>query len=290
MRQIKTISVIICLITTILTITGKIYASTVSVNIHPSLLVLNASSGQKYQESVYFTNQTRETLEISAYASGFTEYKNTNHPIFISNDSERNWIDIQNYPKTVESNKSIKIKYSINIPQNAPAGSHMLSIIIKENSGKINVSLATLIIINISGKINVKGAIDKFYTPSLIMLQNKVPFIIDFHNYGNIVLSPSGFINIYNLWGKKITSISINNTNSLTLPGYTRKYTSSWNNSNILNQIGYYKAEIYLSYGVQGQAYNVSGKISFIEINWKEALITIFILIILVVYITQRRK
>ncbi len=290
MRQIKTISVITCLLVTILTITGKIYASTISVNIHPSLLVLHASSGQKYQESVYFTNQTGGTLEIRAYTSGFTEYKNTNHPIFISNDSERNWINIQNYPKTVESNKSVKIKYNLNIPQNAPAGSHMLSIIIKENSGKINVSLATLIIIKITGKINVKGAIDKFYTPSLIMLQNKVPFTIDFHNYGNIILSPSGFINIYNLWGKKVTSILINKTNSLTLPEYTRKYTSSWNNSNILNQIGYYKAEIYLSYGVQGQAYNVSGKISFIEINWKEALITIFILIILVVYIIQRRK
>ncbi len=291
MRQIKTVSAIICLLTLIFTTTGRIYASSVSLNIHPSLLVLNASIGQKYQEVTYFTNQTKENLKIIAYTSGFSEYKNTNHPIFIKNDNEKKWINIQNYPKTVDSNKSIKIKYSVNIPQNASAGSHMLSIIIKENSGQISVSLATLIIVNIAGNINVKGVIDKFYTPNLIMLKNKVPFTIDFHNYGNIVLSPSGFINIYNLWGKKVTSIPINSTNSLTLPGYTREYSSEWNNNkNILNQIGYYKAKIYLTYGVQGQIYNVSDQINFIEINWKEALITLLILIIFGMYIIRRRK
>lgn len=113
-----------------------------------------------------------------------------------------------------------------------------------------------------------------FYKDKQWYEYKSIDFTTEVENIGDVPVVPTGYIEIYNPYGKKIETDVVNETNITVEPGKTVNF----DNHTIINSkiglvgIGKYNATLTLFYGDN----EISKNLSYLVIPWRLALIIIF--------------
>ena len=234
--------------------------ATFAIGIRPLRYEVNVKPGNSIKGEVTVVNETDKDIIAEPIIQVFYKNDEAGLPIYLTKEEQLkqnkienflSWIDISSDKIPVSAKGAVNVPYTVNVPKKAIAGGKYATIAfqpVKEPTDgiSINVRAASLLYVNVEGKIIRSGELTYFGLPKKPL--DDPPFTLDisFQNTGNIHLKPTGWIELADLdTGKKLTSIAeytdpvsgkmvvsdkipINFNNGSVLPGSLRTFKAEW--------------------------------------------------------------
>lgn len=177
------------------------------------------------------------------------------------------WITVTSAPVTFEAGGTKEIPFSISVPTNAFPGSHFGGIFVDfrpqgrtETGASVGYRVGSIVIVKIPGETIEEAFIREFSTGKLLFGKADVPFTVRVENKGNTLVRPRGVLDITNMFGKKASSIVVNDAVAAVFPGTDRAFPVSWKSDEF--EFGRYDAVASLLYGEEGKK-TISAALSF---------------------------
>ena len=205
------------------------------------------------------------------------------------------WIDIDTGPVIIGPKKAKEINFSIKVPESAEPGGHYAAVFIGPSSsedmeegqsesafyeGGVSVrgNIGSLLIIRVEGEVYELAKIVGFNSKNKLWERPPITLKTRFHNFSNVHLKPVGFIDIFNIFGRKIDTLGVNKEKGNVLPVSIRMFETIWENK---RAFGRYTARLSMAYGEKNKV--ITEETAFWVFPWKKISIWIFGLIILIV-------
>lgn len=269
--------------------------NTAGLIVSPPTTEKEVKAGDKFQGNIKITNPNATTeLSVNISVEDFAASGEDGQQTFIepsSNDSNYSlgkWITTEE-KVDLKANESREISYTITVPENAEPGGHygviFFSPSIKDTDNSVGSNgvvavpkVGALFLLTVPGDIKNDGKIIEFSADKKLYIEstNIVNFLTRFQNLGTNHVKPQGNIVIKNVFGKQVANLQVNEKSGNVLPESIRKFENEWQKK---WGFGPYRAELSLNYGENG---NVKAQLSFWIIPWKETLIAIILLILLI--------
>ena len=243
------------------------------ISIQPSIFEEHLDPGEEYSSAVRVKNTTASPQVYYVHARDVRKLSDTGQPLFAEPGEEislgvASWISLPEGPINVGADQTVEIPFTIIVPQDAAPGNHLGGIFVGPKAEKLDVigagigfQVVPLINIQISGNLVEKAEIHSFSTEKLLYGKPVVMFTTIVSNGGNVAVKPRGPIEIKNMFGKTVGSVSVNDTDGLVPPFGERVFTSEWeDDENIF--LGRYIATVTLVYG-QEERTTIYRSISF---------------------------
>ncbi len=249
------------------------------LTLSPVKIPINILPGKKYKANSQISNTgdfpVRMKLIVKNYKvidkNGALEFTN-----------EQTGFEMQNWiiPEFLEINlkpfETKTINFIIRVPENAKSGGHYGAIVFEGKNSEIkNSDFGILILANVKKEEEIKqGHFASFDIP-FISEYSPIDFAIKIENTGNVHFLPEGKIEIFNIFGKKITEAELKN--DYIYPSSTREFTSRWRKKNLS---GIFKAKINVEYNGE----QIEATKFFIVFPWRLilfgaiAIITLFVI------------
>jgi hypothetical protein len=146
----------------------------------------------------------------------------------------------------------------------------------------ISQRVGTLLYVLVEGDINEEAYISNFDWPKFLE-NGPVPFALVIDNQSDIHIRTSPMIKIYNLFGKEVESLLLEEKNIF--PMTSRDFIGQWDR---VWGIGPYKAVVEASYGTQGQILTAESIVWLFPI--KLVLLAVIVLLLLLILIVSLSK
>ncbi len=162
-----------------------------SMHVSPPTYRILLMPGEKYSDSIVVSNGSSSTralkyeLSIGSFSEkskegGQDDYGTVDHISVSSYNQMMEWITLEKTNGTVEPNGKDIIGFTINTPQNAPAGGQYATIIVKDvtdrdntNNGNVSVQssfqFASIIYAEVAGETKEEGSISENTIPSFLL-------------------------------------------------------------------------------------------------------------------------
>lgn len=229
------------------------------IKISPSIIEERVEPGQILRSYLYVTNRTKTTQTYYVSKMNMTGLTEKGDPEFVDDASVgstlSSWISVPVTPIIVSGSGTKEIPFSIQIPVNAPPGGHFAGIFVstvpdlaeKKNTFVIGVQAGTIVSLRVAGDIKEEAQIRNFFTDKIVYDSPEVNLTAKVENSGNTLVRPSGSIEIFDWFGKKVATLIVNENGGAVLPRNTRAYTTTWRGEGFV--LGKYEAHLGLSYG-----------------------------------------
>jgi len=213
-------------------LTKELYAqSSQDITISPPKFEESVSPGQTISSSIKIINNTDDEVLMEAKVYNFKPSGEEGRQTFISPESEDPyidhslsiWISIDTEPFTVGPKSTKEVNFSIKVPESAEPGGHYAAIFFGPPSSEgiegetetalngVEVSvrgeIGTLLIIRVEGEAYELAKIIEFASAKKLWEEPPVTLITRFYNFSNVHLKPIGFIDIYDIFGRKINAL-----------------------------------------------------------------------------------
>lgn len=291
-----------------------------ALTITPPLFQITIGPGEMWRSSLKIVNTNPYDLTVYAgtmnFEAGGEEGQGRFVPILendagrVSMDGTRHdsaesslakWIEIAPDPIFIPQGKSVDIPFTVRIPKDAEAGGHYAAILVgtrptdeNANGATVLVSsqVSSLFLARISGDVREEGNIREFRTDRTFYEKPDIDFILRFANTGNVHLKPQGEIAIFNMWGREMGKILINEKSDFgnVLPRSIRKFIFNWQRNSSILEMGRFKAVATVSYGDDTRQ-NISRAIYFWILPGKPLLVIILsfaAFILTIIFLTRR--
>ncbi len=263
-----------------------------TLSVTPTLFQMSALPGQIWESQIKVINSNSFPLTVYAEPVNLLPSGDQGHSKFVpifENITEGStlaeWIKYdKNAPIIIEPFESVSIPFIIEVPADAAPGGHFAAMLVgtrppeEEDKYVVKTSqlVSSLFFLRIEGDVEENGHIRSFAVDDWIVETPQAKFSVTFENRGNVHLQPQGQIKIYNMWGKERGTIPINTMTHFgnVLPESKRKFEFSWSGEASLTDIGRYKAEVGLAYGLEDKKFE-TGELHFWVIPIKPLLIGI---------------
>lgn len=241
-----------------------------SFSITPTIFDMAAMPGQAWTSSVKVVNNNPYPLTVYAVPVSFVPQGERGHGAFVPVPEERaeetgttlaSWMDITNEPIEIPAESSVAVPVAIAVPQDASPGGHYAAVMIGTKppvtEGKMSVKtsqiISALFFMRIAGDVVELGEVRTFRSERRFAGSPEMAFTVRFENKGTVHLQPQGEIRITNMWGKERGIIPINQETNFgnVLPASTRLFSFSWKGASSLTDIGRYRADLTLAYGLE---------------------------------------
>lgn len=284
----KSLSAIIIL--TIFLITPKkTLAQELTTTASPPRLELEAQPGNTLQETLKITNSSNTPQTYTVTATDFIVNDQDGTPIAVTDTVSGRW-SLSSWLITTPKNITIKPKQSalvilqVTVPQDALAGGHYAMVTYQPvtpdelnlTGSAIAQKVGTLIYLKVQGDITEAAFLKDFSVPKKWFEYGPIDITTTIENQGDIHLRPTGQFKVTNLLGKTILANNLTETNIF--PFATRTHTFQLPNKYYL---GKYKAELNAYAG--SSTLPITGVIYFWVIPYKEILITLATIIIIII-------
>ena len=156
------------------------------------------------------------------------------------------------------------------------------------NGSSIGFEVGSILSFSVAGEIIESTQIREFYASKSVYGEPKVGFTVRLENEGNILTKPVGFIDITNMFNKKVASILVNESEARVFPKTTREFSANWNSDSL--EFGRYEAVVALVIrGVNGDQ-TISRVIQFwiLPMNVLTPVLGGFLVLVLLVYVLLR--
>lgn len=262
-----------------------LYAQTSEgLEIKPAVIEDKVDPGEEYsftltvkniadkEKTFYFVGQDIKGLN----EEGLPVFAEDNEPTGYELSS---WLVFPSDSVTLGAGESRSIPFSIRVPAGAAPGAHFGGVFLdnqpdrlRTTGSSIGVRVGSVINLRIAGEVNEEARIREFSTGSFFYNAPPVDFNTRVENIGNVLLRPYGVIEITNMLGKKVDTITVNDSAASVFPGSERDYETVWEHDGFT--FGKYEATIGLIYGDDIER-TISAKTSFWILPAKPILITL---------------
>lgn len=260
--------------------------TSVALSVTPTKFDISAASTQTWNSEIRVINTNQFPLVVFASAVNFAPRGEGGDGQFIpiltsetQGQTLAEWITLPTDAITIAPEQTAVIPITITVPTEAPPGGHYAAVLISTqppgdttSASRVQTiqAVTTLVFLRVAGDILERGNIREFFTENRIASRPEMDFHVRFENLGNVHVQPRGEIIITNMWGQERGIIPINQRSSFgdVLPEQIRKFTFSWSGAWSLSDMGRYRAEVTLSYGIQSKQF-VSSIVHFWVIPWQ---------------------
>lgn len=263
----------------------------------PPRLEINVNPGQIVTKEIKVRNESKSEKIISTSVKDFIVTDDLGTPLQIESTDESSnrwtassWIQISPSEVKLKPGETKSLVLTIITPENALAGGHYAMILhtpVKEVSltqtgATIETNVGTLVYITVAGNITENALVKDFSAPKFSEY-GPINFKTIITNLSDIHITPSGSINVYNLFGGKSAQIKLDNTNIF--PNTSREFTNIFNRKFLF---GRYKAQLNAVYGTTGQL--LTATIFFWVIPYKLIALLIAIIVVIILILKLKKK
>ena len=254
-------------------------AQSAGVSISPAVIEETLDPGTQKQYSVSVTNLNNVDQTYYMYTRNISGVRDGGVPVFAQTDSERteyelaDWITLPTNQISVAAGAKQVIDFTLNVPADASC-SHFGGIFFSvdppeiQNSGAaVGYQVANIISLRIDGDCTEEASIRQFSTDKYINGSQNVDFTVRIQNTGDVLVRPSGPLEIFNMLGNKVGSVTFNPEKSAVFPNKDREYTElNWTGDSV--GFGRYEAILSPGYGETGAYKTMSSTVTFWILPW----------------------
>ncbi|MFM2330854.1 MAG: hypothetical protein RLZZ26_361 [Candidatus Parcubacteria bacterium] len=273
--------------------------ATDGLKVQPAVVEDKANPGQAYQFTVTVTNIASVERSYTVSTKDINGLDDSGRPIFAPKDQETayslsSWIQVPTAPIVLKAGESRAVSLTALVPSNASPGAHFGGIFFnylsdpQTNTGSaVNFEVGDVISLQIAGTVLEDARLREFSTNKILYGSPDVTFTTKLENLGNILERPQGVIQITDMFGKQVASLSVNDALAPVFPGSTRPYVVNWKDDGFA--IGRYQAIVSFSYGSDGKR-TISATTSFwiIPLKLVATVMGALLIVILAVYFWVR--
>jgi hypothetical protein len=244
------------------------------VRITPALIEETLEPGAVVQYAITIGNQndTEQTFFLSL--RNIEGVQDGGTPIFADTNQEItgyelvDWIALEQTEVTIPAGGQTAVNFTLSLPNDAPPGSRFGGVFVSVDAPELDRSgaavgyqVANIISIRVAGDANEMASIRQFATEKYFHGSTNVDFTARIENSGNVLVRPTGPVEITNMLGQKVDTITMNESRGAVFPGATRDFGLNWLTDG--TGFGRYEAVIALAYGDQGAVRTMSSTATF---------------------------
>jgi hypothetical protein len=281
---------------------GETFAQQAGVSITPATIEETINPGVFKEYSVTIENLKNAEQTFYLFTRNIKGVRDGGVPIFANDNNEKtgyelaDWITLPVTELTLGANEKSTIAFTMNVPMEASPGSHFGGVFISveapqiENNGAaVGYQVANIISIRVSGDATEEADIRQFSTSEFLYGSQNIDFEVHIENKGNVLIKPSGPLEIYNMLGNKVGTMTFNEEQFAVFPGDTREFKNiKWEGDSI--GFGRYEAILSPVYGDEGAKKTMSSTVSFWILPWNiiGPAVAVLALILLIVFVFVR--
>lgn len=194
-------------------------------------------------------------------------------PIFADDDELTgfelaSWIELSADTVEIAANGTASVDVLIQIPEDAPPGSHFGGISVtsrgeqmQRTGAGVNYGVTNIVTVLVDGDLDERAMIRALSTDRFVYGSTDVEFTARVENMGNVLQSPLGPLEITNMFGAKVAQLTVNESRARVLPRTERVFTVKWQDEN--PGFGRYEATLSMAYGSEGATQTMSNTVSF---------------------------
>lgn len=281
--------------------TGTAFAQTAGAQLIPAKIENAVNPGDVIEETLKVRNVTSGEQTFYLIKKDIVGVRDDNSPLFADENAEptiyalSTWITISEEPITLAPGATVEVPIKIVVPDNASPGSHFGGVFVsvepprlRQTGAAVGYEIGTIVSLRIKGDVIENARIRAFSTDKLVYGKPLVKFITRVENPGNVMITPHGPLEVFNMFGKRITLITVNDSLGGVFPGTTRSYETTWEEKDFA--FGRYQGVVSLIYGEKGYETTVSATVSFwvLPANIILPILGILAFVILAVYFGVR--
>lgn len=254
--------------------------------------------GQSVTREVMVANHTGKqiTLDFSLEDFAGSPDPSESH-VFLGDEdspwSARAWLDPEMDSIVLDQGEMVTFDVKISAPSDAAPGGHYAALFASSQevaeTGEGNVRLTsrvgTLFLIKMAGEIESMGTLNEPEVPSITNF-GPINIGLVFNNLGNVHETPSGRVEITNIFGQTVADIPVDEW--VVLPESSRRIEVEWGNK---WHLGPYNVNAEIVYGEEGNLISATSTIWFFP--WPVILAVIigvlFILLMVFLIVKKRR-
>lgn len=232
----------------------------VGIKITPSLIEERADPGAELSYTMRIDNQGGAPQVLYPRVRDILGTDDGGQPIFAKDDdiSEyalSSWVIFKESSLSIPAGGGGELHVIVRIPQDVTPGAHVGSITLGSKpleetkmGSAVGYEVGSILSFRVSGEIVEDTRLREFFVDRFIYKTPDVHFTARVENLGNVFVRPKGFVDIRNMWGAKVDTLTVNDGGASVFPKAERKYSIDWKSDKFA--IGKYTAE--LSLAVEG--------------------------------------
>jgi hypothetical protein len=270
------------------------------VEIKPGVIEDKVNPGDTYRFTLRVKNVSDTTQTYIIQKEDISGLDEQGRPVFATQGQATGyelstWITPDQNQITVGAGETQAVAFTAHVPREATPGSHFGGVFFtvpasktSTNGSGVGIQVGAVISLKISGNVTEDARLREFSTEHLVYDTADVSFKLRMENLGNVLLRPHGVIDISDMRGKKVSTISVNDSAAPIFPATSRTYLPAWKYDSFA--LGRYQAVVSIVYGDDSRK-TVSSVTSFWVLPMKPILSILGALIafMLVLYIGVRR-
>jgi len=245
------------------------------VRISPALIeeTLDAGETVTYEFSVVNLDPNEQTYFL--FTRNISGVSDGGAPIFAQDELEQtgfelaDWVVLPTNQITIPAGGEEQISFTMNVPSDASPGSHFGGIFVSleppdmaESGASVGFQVANILSIRVAGDAVEQASIRQFSTGKFLYGSQNVDFNVRIENTGNVLVRPVGPLEITNSLGRKVGSVTFNESQAGVFPADTRTFDDiQWVGDAV--GFGRYEALLSAGYGDDGAKKTMSSTVTF---------------------------
>lgn len=244
------------------------------IGITPATIEGGAIPGEVQTHTVNITNLSNATQTYYLYLRDISGVADGGVPIFADEAQEKTgyelteWLSLDVSEILLAPGEEKPVQITISVPENATPCSHFGGMFVsleppklRSTGASVGYEVANIISLNVAGECIENTQIRSFSTGNFIYSKPVVDFTARLENKGTVLVRPIGPLEIYNMFGKRVAMVTLNETRAGIFPKTERSFTVTWESDG--PGFGRYNAILSMVYGDQGRQATISSTASF---------------------------
>ncbi len=244
------------------------------IGIRPATIEGPANPGEVQEHKVGITNLSGTTQTYYLFTRDIVGVEGAGVPIFAEENAEKTgyelteWITLDTTELTLNPGEEKEITVTLSVPDNATPGSHFGGVFVsmdpprlRSTGASVGYEVANIISIRVAGDAVENAQIRSFSTGNFIYGKPEIDFSARIENKGNVLVRPVGPLEVYNMFGKRVAMLTMNEKKAGVFPNAERTFEIVWEHEG--PGFGRYEAILSMVYGDQGRQATISSTASF---------------------------
>lgn len=210
------------------------------------------------------------------------------------------WISLPSEEVFIPAGGEVEVPFTMTVPQDVSPGAHFGSIAVSAEPPKLRSSgagigyeVANIITIRIAGDAVDLARIRQFSTSRYIYGSTNVEFSARVENEGNTLISPTGPLEVINMFGKQVALLTFNESKAGIFPKTPRSdglrdFKVVWQDES--PGFGRYEAILSAVYGPEGKMSTISSTVTFwiLPMNIITPALIVLGILFLIIYVSVK--
>ncbi|MBY0310047.1 DUF916 domain-containing protein [Patescibacteria group bacterium] len=244
------------------------------IGISPAIIEEGATPGEVKRYTVSVANLSDTEQKYYLYVRDIVGVKNDNSPVYAEEGVEptgfelSSWVQLDAEELVVAPGTEAPLSFTLTVPDTASPGSHFGAVFVsvepprlRTTGAAVGYEVANIVSIRVAGDANEKAEIRQFSTGQYFYGSTNVDFSLRIENLGNVLVRPTGPLEITNMFGENVATLVFNDSQASVFPGVVREYSFKWSDDGI--GFGRYLARVSPIYGEAGSKSTISSTVSF---------------------------